>query len=142
MYDNLDIEIEGVETEEEDRWMDRLEADDIAERMQSDAKLADWIDTHRIRAPWDPPSLSLNEWRERRRRAAQHRTIAARRAAQHIVTARGPQRSRGQTRLRSRRATRVRRAATARGPDPDPCRPPTSSRRAQGRSFAGIGDHR
>ncbi|KYF57776.1 hypothetical protein BE04_39455 [Sorangium cellulosum] len=115
-YDQPDMEYEGAEFEGGDLG----DAEDIAERMQSDALPVGWLDAHRIRAPGERPSraISADEWRTRRRRAAQQRTIEARRMARRIVIAPRPRQCRVQTRHRSRRSMRG--ATTTRGPDPAP----------------------
>jgi hypothetical protein len=41
----------GADSEEEEP----VDAEDVAERMQSDAKIADWLDAHQIRAPGEHP---------------------------------------------------------------------------------------
>jgi hypothetical protein len=121
-YDQLDVVHEGAGFEEEDH----IDAEDVAERMQSDAMPSGWVDTHRIRAPWDPLPLSVSEARMRQRRAAQRRTLDARRMTRRRAVARGPRHSRGQRRHHAGRATP--RAAAARGPDPDPSSPSSLSR--------------
>jgi hypothetical protein len=77
---------DGDAFEWDDCWGPPVDPDEIAERMQSDGVPDGWLDAHRIRAPWDPLSLSVNEARERQRlRAArQQREARVRANAVHI----------------------------------------------------------
>ena len=134
-HDQLDIEHKSVDFQEEEA----IDAEDIAERMESASMPIGWLDQHRIRAPGERPSqsISADKWRARQRRAAQQRTLEARRVARRIAVARGPQQARRQTRHRSRRSTRH--TATARGPDPDP-QPPIISRQTLGQALTSVGN--